>query len=398
MQYIDNDMDELFKKAGSDYPLKTDNADFDKVLAGLRPAPASPKPNYKQYSWLLLLLLLPFGYVLVNKNIADSSGVNISDINPPAVKPQSEIANPPFFKGGEQSHDNTNTLENLKNSKPGNSGPYTNSNKSANTILKSIAQHLSARSAVSPAGRLQSPKAKQYEYNDRYSIESQKISYPKPVINFPALPVSPVVSNPKKNQKQQTNSFYLGILAGPDFSTVKYQEINNMGYSVGILAGYRFAKRWSVETGFIYDSKKYYTDGQHFDKTNAGIPPSVYVESLDGSCDMFEVPLLLRYDFSENKNRFFASMGATSYFMKKEKYAYGAYASGVYYEGHRTYDNSGNWLFANAQFSIGYNKQLAPKTNLRIEPYIKIPIKDIGIGNLPITSTGIYFSVTQRIK
>ncbi len=93
MQYLDNDMDELFNKAGNDYPLRTDVPDFDGILGKLNPAVnAAPKRNYRKY--LLLLLLLPIGY-LMNNSLSKRTVVNL-----PAAKPVSEISRFPIFQRG----------------------------------------------------------------------------------------------------------------------------------------------------------------------------------------------------------------------------------------------------------------------------------------------------------
>ncbi|RYY91658.1 MAG: hypothetical protein EOO11_22405, partial [Chitinophagaceae bacterium] len=51
-------MDELWRKAGNEFPLHTGGADWDKVAAKLGIAP-EPKRKDRRYLWLLLLLLLP---------------------------------------------------------------------------------------------------------------------------------------------------------------------------------------------------------------------------------------------------------------------------------------------------------------------------------------------------
>jgi len=61
MQFQNDDMDEIFKRAAEDYPLNTGAASWDKVKAALaEPASASKKGGGRQYRWLLLLLLVPF--------------------------------------------------------------------------------------------------------------------------------------------------------------------------------------------------------------------------------------------------------------------------------------------------------------------------------------------------
>ena len=64
MQYVNDDMDELFREAAEKYPLDTSGADWDSVQK-LMPADGSAavivpdkRANKKRY-WLLLLLLIP---------------------------------------------------------------------------------------------------------------------------------------------------------------------------------------------------------------------------------------------------------------------------------------------------------------------------------------------------
>jgi hypothetical protein len=97
MQYVDDDMDDVFRQAGKDYPLDISGADWDKIAAGLRDAelPRTSNDNRK-YLWLLLLLPLPWlcmkykgadqnqGIVAVNKQVNTLPG----SINEPVLKNQ----------------------------------------------------------------------------------------------------------------------------------------------------------------------------------------------------------------------------------------------------------------------------------------------------------------------
>ena len=201
-----------------------------------------------------------------------------------------------------------------------------------------------------------------------------------------------------KKIKNKIKGFYLGILMGPDFSTIQSQKFTSMGYSAGLLAGYRINKHWAVEAGAIWDRKKYYTDGKYFDKSGANIPPNVMVHYLNGVCEMFEFPVVVRYNINLQKNLLFATAGLTSYIMRKESYRYGAMSNGSYYEGYRSYKRSGNTLFANMHMSAGYDYGLSANWSVRVEPYINLPLKNIGVGKMPISSKGVYIGITRAIK
>lgn len=59
MQSVNDDMDELWRRAANEYPLNTGGADWDKVASRLGIPPEPPKRRDRRYLWLLLLLLVP---------------------------------------------------------------------------------------------------------------------------------------------------------------------------------------------------------------------------------------------------------------------------------------------------------------------------------------------------
>lgn len=197
---------------------------------------------------------------------------------------------------------------------------------------------------------------------------------------------------------------YAVVLGGPDWSAVKMQSSEQAGYSLGILLGYHFNKRISVETGLLWDKKNYYSSGEYFDKSKTSIPYNVNIKNLDGTCNMFEIPINLQYSFASRKNHnFFVEVGLSSYLMKKENYNYEAvkntWANGSpvdsAYAAYKTYKNTTNNIFAIIQVSGGYEYSIGKNTTIRIEPYVKIPLQGVGIGSMPISSMGLYFGISH---
>ncbi len=66
MQDINDDMDDLFRKAAEQYPLKTDGADWQKVFAGLQETsmPAAEEKEKRKRRALWLFWLVPLGLLL----------------------------------------------------------------------------------------------------------------------------------------------------------------------------------------------------------------------------------------------------------------------------------------------------------------------------------------------
>lgn len=204
------------------------------------------------------------------------------------------------------------------------------------------------------------------------------------------------VNNKKKTSGKKQPSFYTGIIVAPDLSTVKFQSIKGAGYSAGILLGYTLSKKLAIETGAYYDYKKYYTKGEYF---HSSFPNYVNVLNVDGACRMIEVPVNLRYNFINNDQiKWFATTGLSSYFMFKEGYNYNYLYNGMAAHKYYTYKNgSQNWVSV-LNISAGYEHTLGNVGNLRLEPYVKIPLSGMGTGSLPIMSVGLNVGITHSFK
>ena len=203
-------------------------------------------------------------------------------------------------------------------------------------------------------------------------------------------------SSPEKNK---IHFFYAGVVGGVDVSTVEFQSVKSTGYTAGILLGYQLNKKLSIESGFLVDKKFYYTDGQDFSTKQIYINQNTSILNATGNCYMIEWPINLKYNWtSTQKSNWFSTLGMSSYFMKKENYDFTVEEYGsTWPTGWESYNNSTvNW-FGVINLSAGYTHTLGKVGSLRVEPYLKIPVQGLGIGNLSIWSTGVYVSFVKKI-
>lgn len=201
-----------------------------------------------------------------------------------------------------------------------------------------------------------------------------------------------------KKKKSATKHFYAGLIIGPDFSTIKLQSVKKTGLSYGFLLGYRFNKKWSIETGLLQDRKYYSTDGKYFNTKNLNYPPSYKIEYVTGVCKMMELPVNISYIFYKRKRSgLFGSAGVSAFFMQHESYIYDINYYGNRYSRSYEYDNKSKSIPAIVNISAGYTYKVGKIGDLRIEPYIKLPISKIGTGKLPIQSGGVFIVFTKDI-
>jgi hypothetical protein len=189
----------------------------------------------------------------------------------------------------------------------------------------------------------------------------------------------------------------VAFLAGADKSTVKFRYDNDPGYNLGILAGYHLNSHLSVHTGVVYTQKNYKMAGEDFTAPKGSLPSYYKLENVEGYCRMWDVPLLLRYTFSpKGKNDFYATAGLSSYFMTNENYNYFFYYQGNPVTRNVNYDSDDTHVLSILHLSGGFETRLAGNRTLQIEPYAKLPLGGVGLGNISLSSFGVNVALQLR--
>lgn len=199
----------------------------------------------------------------------------------------------------------------------------------------------------------------------------------------------------KDKQQQPAHGLYLLALAGPDAASTKLLSLNNsnvtLKYGLGI--GYQFNKRWSVQTGFYVANKKYGAGPADY-TIKPGSPMGQYpLEKIKASCLVYEIPLSVRYNVVNNPSLvLYATVGASSYIMQKEKYdCFYRYYNNTY---EHEWNYSGNrHFFSTASLSVGIEKPLSSKFSLLAEPSLGIPLSGVGDGKMKMYSAAALFGI-----
>ena len=210
--------------------------------------------------------------------------------------------------------------------------------------------------------------------------------------------INPVaeISRKKVSQNNQ-KGFFIGLTAGVDISTVKYNYQNGMGYNFGAQLGYRFNKHWSIQTGAIYTKKNYKLNGSDFHPPKGSWISNYTLETVSGACYMWDIPLLATYHFNgSNKRNTFLSIGSSSYIMKKEDYNYYYIVNNQPYYRSAQYESNEQYLFSIIHISAGIEKTIGKNLKGIIEPYAKLPLAGVGYGSIELSSFGINLSLQYK--
>ena len=426
MHYENENMDELFRRAAENYPLDTSSKDWNKVMQALQTENGQPevaqKNNRGRFLWLLLLL--PMGlvcnqYFMQNNNDEKNISSAAKEVIP--AKPSS------------QSKKQTKTEETgftiAEKQKP---RQLTKSGKSETSTSVKQPSYTGYQGSIT-----QKHISEQRSFN-KSSVGKQKVNRKDADVGQPGLlatglldkdistdpslltsfigknsnqispqPVSAsskMIADPNERKipqgKLRTRKFYLGAVAGLDVTTIKSQKVQDPGFDYGALIGYDLSSKWSIESGVLSAKKIYYSDGKYFNTSKIWMPPNSKITEVEGDCYMIEIPLAVKYNISSSaKHSWFAVVGASSYIMRKEDYNSTYYyansgSSAVHYKQYKTHSAN---MFSAIQISGGYTHSIGKWTDLRVEPYLKLPTTGMGIGELPFVSAGLHLGITGKL-
>lgn len=187
------------------------------------------------------------------------------------------------------------------------------------------------------------------------------------------------------------SKFFLLASIGADNSSVSPLSFRNSKtralYGVGI--GYQLGHRLTIQTGF-FATHKIYTAGPGDYKTRPNpYWQTVQLLSVDANCLVYDIPLVVSYSLVQRRKMgIYASVGASSYIMKKENYRYNLYGNNAYRQYDMAYTGNSHFL-AHLTLSAGVQRKLTDRFSLGLEPYFGLPLKGVGDGRVKLYSAGL---------
>lgn len=393
-------MDNLFRKAAANYPLDTGNSRWEEIAGALAKKDGS---NRRRLMFLFLFLitglitagLLIFKYP-ANKDLADLTNEAIT----------SEPINNNHTTGFQHQQDIEAGISIPGEKKiypdillqPSEKERTSSSSIHKYDIIQKGDNDIREREKKGEKAKEVFPQLVDYLTMPRsLASESNAGTVAKLEVNIVMTPESKTTENKKLPPRLFNKGFYYGLAAGPAFSEVKRQGIRKTGFDLGVLAGYRLNDRISIETGILFSKKFYHSSGKYFDMSK--MPAGMDVLSLEGSSNILEIPLKFNYRFISKGNAgFYGSAGFSSYILTREKNDYKLLISGSPQDMLSTYKEAHGYPGVTLNLSAGYSRAFGKKSAISIEPYIKLPLRGIGVGSMQVMSTGLQIAITKRAQ
>jgi hypothetical protein len=197
---------------------------------------------------------------------------------------------------------------------------------------------------------------------------------------------------------REESRFSLGVLVGPDISTVGgISNFSNLGHKIGFSFEYKITKDLAFSTGAQRTNVRYTAPGGEYRLPDGYLPYGTVPGEIAAQCILIDIPLSLTYDFLHfSKSRMYATAGLSSYVMLDEDYRFN-YENSQPGLPERWHEQTGtrHWM-SNATISVGYEWDLQHNISLRAEPFLKVPLKEVGWGNVNLYSMGSFFSINYK--
>ncbi|MCF3110326.1 outer membrane beta-barrel protein [Niabella sp. CC-SYL272] len=215
---------------------------------------------------------------------------------------------------------------------------------------------------------------------------------------YPAVPgnYNPYFTEGSSAARAANSRWQVGLIAGSNLGMVRGDVSKKPGLNAGLLVQRKLGgSRFSVESGVVYESMTYDVNNADFNPN--GNPVSSRVSNIEGSCTMIDVPVNVRYDVvASKKNKAFVSTGVSPTVIVKQSYIYDFDRGDGPVSINRDVSGKGKSVYAVANLSIGY-EQKWEHVSVQIAPYVKIPMGEIGYGNLSLGGVGTQISIKKDL-
>jgi len=220
------------------------------------------------------------------------------------------------------------------------------------------------------------------------------------VFNTLKLPVDKAsnTANKKiiKNQPGFNPRMAITVLASSTLNGVGSFSQSKAGADAGLLFSIGVTKKFTLSTGAVYAKTPYLTDFYNYHtayqfKTNP--------ESVNADCRILDIPLNIDYQLlSKSRNKLSVGSGLSSYIMLRENYHYNYTVPGTPGPTDFNVINKNQYFMGVLNLEATYQRQINSKLSLAVQPYLKMPLTDIGNGEVKLQSTGVAVGLSWNIN
>ena len=189
--------------------------------------------------------------------------------------------------------------------------------------------------------------------------------------------------------------FALNAIGAEDANGAGSFQQAKAGNKAGVFFSAAISRKFSITTGTLYSSTPYaaaYGD-YNFPYQFKNDPVSV-----SANCKMLDIPLNVGYQvYSRGRNTVTLGTGLSSYVMLQQSFnfsyaGYGGTSSSSY-----AAPSNGSYLFKILNLNATYQRQISSRGGITIQPYLKLPLANVGYGQVKLQTTGVALGVNWNL-
>jgi len=190
--------------------------------------------------------------------------------------------------------------------------------------------------------------------------------------------------------------YALTVLAAPDINGVGSFQQSKVGTNIGLQFSAGVSKKLTITTGATYSVKPYITA---FENYHTGYQFKADPTNVTADCRMLDIPINLGYQlYNRRQTKISIGTGLSSYIMLHESYKFNYTSSYVTGPSSYTVPNSNKYFFGVLNINATYQRRLNPKFGLTIQPYLKLPLTNIGYSQVRLQTTGVAIGLSWNLN
>jgi len=215
---------------------------------------------------------------------------------------------------------------------------------------------------------------------------------------------TPYIPDAVKSNKVSTSGFAfaqhpqfaLTVIGASELNAVNSLGDSKSGTNVGLLFSAGVFNKITISTGANYSVKPYNTNIDNYHTTYAfKTDPS----QIEADCRVLDIPINIDYQlYNKHNNKFSIGTGLSSYIMLHESYNY--YYADPTTKGPLAFTppGTGKYFFGIMNLQATYQRQVNSKMGLTIQPYMKLPLTNIGYSQVRLQTAGVAVGVNWNIN
>ncbi len=221
---------------------------------------------------------------------------------------------------------------------------------------------------------------------------------------MPYVPPTEYTAEPPPLALQGLHRIRVGASIAPELDLIPVAEKHTLSFNNGLWIEYFIRPHWSLNLGISYNQKSYRTQSfsQELNDLIVNFPTGAreqvfLTESTHYQSELLDLPFEFRYYLlSKSKWNLFVGGGFSSYLflhqrIEKEEAALNGNGFLVKPLTSTITEEQGNTLypFSTVNLSVGFEFNLGHRLHTQVNPYAKLPLRQVGREGIHITSFGL---------